>query len=122
MSRESTEDQLFSLVALPSLLAKVKESQFDDEEAENFCAKLMEGEELTGWSLDQDGYLLREGKIYVPAACREKVMREHHYSRFAVHPGNTKMYNDLKRLYRWAGMKRHVAETIGKCLTCQQIK
>src|SRR4051812_34890939 len=42
-SRESRQDRLFSLVALPFLLAKVKESQFSDEEAEDFCAKLMEG-------------------------------------------------------------------------------
>src|SRR3954469_25188451 len=59
-SQEFRVDRLFSLVALPSLLAKVKESQFGDDEAEAFCAKLMEGELLTGWSLDQDGYLLRE--------------------------------------------------------------
>src|SRR4051812_45355138 len=64
-SRESRQDQLFSLVALLSLLAMVQESQFADEESEDFCAKIMEGEELTGWSLDHDGYLLREGKIYV---------------------------------------------------------
>src|SRR3954470_21400662 len=41
-SQESRVDRLFSLVALPSLLAKVKESQFGDEEVEAFCAKLME--------------------------------------------------------------------------------
>src|SRR3954466_8455229 len=82
----------------------------------------MEGEVLTGWSLDHDGYLLREGKIYVLADCREEVFREHHSSRFIVHPGSTKMYNDLKRQYRWAGMKKHVVEMIAKCLTCQQIK
>src|SRR3954470_15137788 len=82
----------------------------------------MEGHELTRWSLDHDDYLLREGKIYVPAAYREEVLREHHSSRFAVHPGSTKMYNDLKRKYRWAKMKRHVAEMIAECLTCQWIK
>src|SRR5436189_1696891 len=40
-NQESKQVRLFSLVALPSLLAKVKESQFGDEEAEDFCAKLM---------------------------------------------------------------------------------
>src|SRR4051812_22304739 len=116
-SWESRQDRLFSMVTLPSLLAKVKASQFGDEEAEDFCARLMKGHELTGWSLDQDGYLLRKGKIYVPAACREEVLREHNSSKFSVHPGSTKMYNDLKRQYRWTGMKRHVGEMIAKCLT-----
>src|SRR4051812_26347426 len=121
-SWESRKDRLFSMVALPSLLAKVKASQFGDDEAESFCAKLMEGHVLTGWSLDQEGYLLRNGRIYVPAACRGEVLREHHCSRFAVHPGSTKMYNDLRRQYQWAGMKQHVAEVVAKCLTCQRIK
>src|SRR3954463_7541784 len=52
----------------------------------------------------------------------DEVLREHLSSRFVVHRGSTKMYNDLKGQYRWAGMKRHVAEMITKCLTCQQIK
>src|SRR3954463_3358398 len=48
-SWESRKDRLFSMVTLPSLLAMVKASQFGDEEAEGFCARLMEGYELTGW-------------------------------------------------------------------------
>ena len=39
---------------------------------------------------------------------REEILREFHYSRFAVHPGGTKMYQDLRRQYYWSGMKRHV--------------
>ena len=27
---------------------------------------------------------------------REEILREFHYSRFAVHPGGTKMYRDLR--------------------------
>ena len=77
---------------------------------------------MPGWSLDQDDYLLRKGKVYIPAAYREEVLREHHTYRFAVHPGGTKMYNDLKRQYRWPGMKRQVSEMVARCLTCQQIK
>src|SRR3954466_16415812 len=120
--KEFKQIRLFSLVALPALLTRVKESQFGDEEAERICAGLIEGPELPGWSLDQDGYLLREGKVFVPTACREEVLQENHTSRFAVHPGSTKMYSDLKRQYQWPGMKRQVAKMVAKCLTCQQIK
>src|SRR4051812_38098393 len=97
--QEFRQIRLFSLVALPALLSRVKESWFGDEEAEGICARLVEDQELPGWSLDQDGYLLRKGKVYVPAACREEVLREHYTSRFVVHPGSTKMYSDLKRQY-----------------------
>ena len=78
--------------------------------------------ELPEWSLDRDGYLLREDKVFVPTACREEVLRKLHTSRFAVHPGSTKIYSDLERQYQWPGMKRQVAEMVAKCLTCQQNK
>ena len=30
---------------------------------------------------------------------RKEILREFHYSRLAVHPGGTKMYQDLRRQY-----------------------
>ena len=53
---------------------------------------------------------------------REEILREFHYSRFAVHPGGTKMYQDLRRQYYWSGMKRHVGDFVRRCLMCQQLK
>ena len=41
---------------------------------------------------------------------REEILREFHCYRFAVHPGGTKMYRDLRRQYYWSGMKRHVGD------------
>lgn len=32
------------------------------------------------------------------------------------------MYQDLKKLFRWPGMKKEVAEIIYSCLTCQNSK
>ena len=32
------------------------------------------------------------------------------------------MYHDLKQLYWWEGMKRDVADHVGRCLNCQQVK
>src|SRR3954469_14722166 len=62
---ESRKLSLFNLVTLPALLSKVKESQFGDEETEKICARLSEDQEMPGWSLNQGGYLLRKGKVYV---------------------------------------------------------
>ena len=49
-------------------------------------------------------------------------MIEAHKSKFVVHPGSTKMYQDLKRQYWWEGMKKDVASFVAKCIVCQQVK
>ena len=43
---------------------------------------------------------------------REEIFREFHFSRFAVHPGGTKMYHDLRRKYYWSRTKRHVGDFV----------
>ena len=43
---------------------------------------------------------------------REEILREFHYSLFTVHPGGTKMYQDLRRQYYWSGMKGHVRDFV----------
>ena len=53
---------------------------------------------------------------------REEILREFHCSRIAVHPGGTKMYQDICRQYYWSGMKRDVGDFVRRCLTCQQVK
>lgn len=32
------------------------------------------------------------------------------------------MYQDLKQRFWWPGMKKHVAEYVASCLTCQKAK
>ena len=41
---------------------------------------------------------------------REEILKEFHFSCFAVHPGGTKMYRNLHRQYYWSKMKRHVGD------------
>nr|GEY43790.1 putative reverse transcriptase domain, ribonuclease H-like domain, aspartic peptidase domain protein [Tanacetum cinerariifolium] len=53
---------------------------------------------------------------------RKLIMDEAHTSRYSVHPGTDKMYNDLRYLYWWPGMKRDIGEYVSKCLTCSKIK
>ena len=50
---------------------------------------------------------------------REEILREFHCYSFAVHPGDTKIYRDLYRQYYWGGIKKHVADFVRRCLTCQ---
>ena len=49
-------------------------------------------------------------------------MEEAHYSMYAMHLGNIKMYRMLKESYWQRGLKVDVAEFVSKCLTYQQVK
>ena len=106
------------------LLTRVIEAQQNDQYCQNMKYDLSSGQGAEDWSLSTEGYLKYKGKIFVPDVdeIREEVLREFHHSRFAVHPGGTKMYKDLGRQYWWSGMKKSVAEFVSRCLTCQQVK
>ena len=77
-----------------------------------------------GWAIHTYGSLRYRGRVVVPRLIdlREEILREFHCSRFAVHPGGTKMYYDLCCQYYWSGMKRHIGDFVRRCLTCQQVK
>lgn len=53
---------------------------------------------------------------------KKSILEEAHRSGLSIHPGATKMYQDLKRLFWWAGMKKDVAKFVYSCLTCQKSK
>ncbi|GKE13647.1 putative reverse transcriptase domain-containing protein [Tanacetum coccineum] len=49
-------------------------------------------------------------------------MHESYKSKYSIHPGSDKMYQDLKKLYWWPNMKAIIAEYVGICLTCSRVK
>ncbi|GKF11774.1 putative reverse transcriptase domain-containing protein [Tanacetum coccineum] len=51
-----------------------------------------------------------------------KHLKYSHKSKYSIHPGSDKMYQDLKKLYWWPNMKAIIAEYVGKCLTCSRVK
>ncbi|GJR23118.1 putative reverse transcriptase domain-containing protein [Tanacetum coccineum] len=53
---------------------------------------------------------------------RALIMHESHKSKYSVHPGSDKMYQDLKKLYWWPNMKAKFATYVNKCLTCAKVK
>ena len=121
---EQTQGTLGSLVATPSLLSRVIESQGQDAEIVSIRDWVQSGTGDEGWTIHTDGSLRYKGQIVVPqlTGLREEILREFHYSRFTVHPGGTKMYQDLRHQYYWSGMKRHVGDFVRRCLICQQVK
>ena len=53
---------------------------------------------------------------------REEILDQAHRAKFSIHPGSTKMYIELKRQFWWKGMKKDVAEYVGRFYTCQHVK
>ncbi|GJT50678.1 putative reverse transcriptase domain-containing protein [Tanacetum coccineum] len=49
-------------------------------------------------------------------------MHESHKSKYSIHPGSDKMYQDLKLLYWWPNMKANIATYVSKCLTYAKVK
>ena len=65
-----------------------------------------------------------EDRVYVPnnAEIRKLILQEAHDSPYSIHPGNTKMYLDLKDRFWWTGMKKDIAEYVAICDVCQRVK
>nr|GEV42277.1 putative reverse transcriptase domain-containing protein [Tanacetum cinerariifolium] len=53
---------------------------------------------------------------------RTLIMHESYKSKYSVHPGSDKMYQDMKLLYWWPNMKVDNATYVSKCLTCLRVK
>ncbi|GJT48881.1 putative reverse transcriptase domain-containing protein [Tanacetum coccineum] len=53
---------------------------------------------------------------------RSVIMHESHKSKYSIHPGSEKMYQDMKKLYWWPNMKANIATYVSKCLTCAKVK
>ena len=71
-----------------------------------------------------DGVLRLQDRIYVPNVpeLRKMILKEGHRSNLSIHPGATKMYQDLKIMFWWPNMKSEVSELVYECLFCQKAK
>ncbi|GKC87432.1 putative reverse transcriptase domain-containing protein [Tanacetum coccineum] len=66
-----------------------------------------------------DGTLCLNNRSSIPCFgyLRALIMHESHKSKYSIHPGSDKMYQDLKKLYWWPNMKAEIATYVSKCLT-----
>ncbi|GKC75437.1 putative reverse transcriptase domain-containing protein [Tanacetum coccineum] len=71
-----------------------------------------------------DGTLCLNNRSWVPffGDLRALIMHESHKSKYSIHPGLDKMYQDLRRLYWWPNMKAEIVTYVSKCLTCAKVK
>nr|GEY09948.1 putative reverse transcriptase domain-containing protein [Tanacetum cinerariifolium] len=71
-----------------------------------------------------DETLCLNNRSWVPCFgdLRTLIMQESHKSKYLIHSGSDKMYQDLKQLYWWPNMKANIATLVSKCLTCSKVK
>ncbi|GKD70673.1 putative reverse transcriptase domain-containing protein, partial [Tanacetum coccineum] len=58
-----------------------------------------------------DGTPCLHGRSWIPCYedLRSVIMHESHKSKYSIHPGSEKMYQDVKKLYWWPNMKAYIA-------------
>ncbi|XP_049358807.1 uncharacterized protein LOC125823472 [Solanum verrucosum] len=113
---------LISFVGARScLVEQIRECQFNDEKLCLIQNKVMTGEDKEA-SLDSNGVLRIEGRIYVPKVGEmiRPFLEEAHCTRYSIHSGAAKMYHDLSQHYWWCGMKRAIANFVLRCFTYGQ--
>nr|GEZ67110.1 putative reverse transcriptase domain-containing protein [Tanacetum cinerariifolium] len=76
------------------------------------------------FEIHPDGTRYHDKRVWLPkfGGLRDLIMHELHKSKYSIHPGFDKMYQDLKQLYWWPNMKAEIATYVSKCLTCTKVK
>ncbi|GJY09760.1 putative reverse transcriptase domain-containing protein [Tanacetum coccineum] len=112
-----------------NLPKKILEAQTEALKPENLSAEDVGGmlrKDLLKEKLEPrtDGTLGLNNRSWVPCFgdLRTLIMHESHKSKYSIHLGSNKMYQDLKQLYWWPNMKANIATYVSKCLTCSKVK
>ncbi|KAJ3669525.1 hypothetical protein LUZ60_011475 [Juncus effusus] len=112
-----------SLVIRPSLLDEIRNAQDNDPGFIKIKEMMIEGI-YREFRCDSEGVLRVGNRLCFPNIpdIKKAILAEAHSSRYSVHPGETKMYRDLKKSFWWRRMKWEIAQYVEKCLVCQQVK
>ncbi|GJR02946.1 putative reverse transcriptase domain-containing protein [Tanacetum coccineum] len=87
------------------LNAQVEARKEENYGTEDLCSMIKNLE------LCADGTLCLKNRSWIPCFgdLRALIMHESHKSKYSIHPGSDKMYQDLKKLYWWPNMKAEIA-------------
>nr|GEW81294.1 putative reverse transcriptase domain-containing protein [Tanacetum cinerariifolium]GEW82212.1 putative reverse transcriptase domain-containing protein [Tanacetum cinerariifolium] len=104
----------------PKLPSQILKDQNKALKEENVKAENLRGMDKS-FEIHPDGTHCIKNRSWLPlfGNLRDLIMHESHKSKYFIHPGSDKMYQDLKKL---SNMKAIIAEYVGKCLTCSRVK
>jgi hypothetical protein len=106
-----------------TLEEEIRKGQESDEKIKEIKALIGLGK-APDFMEDEQGTVWFKKRICVPEIehLRQLILREAHDLAYSIHPGSTKMYQDLKEKYWWYGLKRDVATHVALCDVCQRVK
>jgi hypothetical protein len=95
---------------------EIRKGRIDDAKIEEIKDLITEGRG-PDFTKDDQGTILFKNQICVLEidSLRETILKEAHDSAYSIHPGSTKMYQDLKQKYWWYGLKKDVASHVALC-------
>ncbi|GKD77466.1 putative reverse transcriptase domain-containing protein, partial [Tanacetum coccineum] len=108
----------------PKLPSQILKAQTEALKEENLKAENLRGMDKA-FEIRPDGTRCIKNRSWLPlfGNLRDLIMHESHKSKYSIHPGFDKMYQDLKKLYWWPNMKAIIAEYVGKCFgTSSKVK
>nr|GEW31349.1 hypothetical protein [Tanacetum cinerariifolium] len=75
------------------------------------------------FEIHTNGIRYHDKRIWLPlhGGLRDLIMHESHKTKYSIHPGSTKMYQDLRKLYWWPNIKADIATYVSQCLTCAKV-
>jgi hypothetical protein len=88
----------------PTLEQEIRKGQVGDAKIQEIKDLITEGRGLE-FMEDEQRTVWFKDRICVPeidSIC-ETILKEAHDSDYSIHPGSTKMYQDLKQKYLWSG-------------------
>jgi hypothetical protein len=119
------QGNLYALTTESNLYDRIVTAQRNDEDIQNIKQKLAEGDpKYTCFQKDHKDVIWFGKCLVVPfdLEIRKTIFDEAHMSKFSIHPGSTKMYQDLKQNFWWSNMKVDIAKYVAECDTCHRMK
>ncbi|XP_070017080.1 uncharacterized protein [Nicotiana sylvestris] len=114
---------LACVVPRSSLFDRIRERPYDDPHLLVLKDKVQHGD-VRYMTIGDNRVLRMQGRICLSNidGLRELILDEAHSSRYSIHPGATKMYQDLRQHYWWRRTKKDIVGFESRCLNYQQVK